>query len=141
MFQAAPIFGVGPGHYDIAYPQFAIQGWPQPLGHAHNYYLNVLAEMGLVGLVAYLGALASWFLTGLRALRQLLPSGILGVATLEHAVVIGVLGSLAAAAVHNGFDDLYVHGMNVHVGLLLGLMLIMGRVKHPASRNMRSRGG
>jgi len=29
--------------------------------------------------------------------------------------------------VHNLFDNLYVHGMNVHVGLLLGVTFAVGQ--------------
>ncbi len=46
--------GVGFGNYEAAYPRFALINWTAPLGHAHNYYLNLLAEVGVIGLAAYL---------------------------------------------------------------------------------------
>jgi putative inorganic carbon (HCO3(-)) transporter len=46
--------GVGIGCYEPAYSQFALINWPIALGHAHNYYLNLAAETGLIGLLAYL---------------------------------------------------------------------------------------
>jgi DNA-binding transcriptional MocR family regulator len=36
-----------------------------------------------------------------------------------------------AAAIHNLFDNLYVHGMNVHVGLLLGFIAAAGEASAP----------
>ncbi|MGC9333135.1 MAG: O-antigen ligase family protein, partial [Anaerolineae bacterium] len=42
-------FGVGAGNYEANYAQYALPQWPLALGHAHNYYLNVMAEAGLVG--------------------------------------------------------------------------------------------
>jgi len=119
-----PLVGVGPGHYVVAYPEYAILPyWKDPLGHAHNVYLNVGAEMGLIGLAAYLAMLASWLWVGLVVVRRLgraEPGG------LRRALAVGVVASLAAAAVHNVFDNLYVHGMNVHVGLLLGVLGAVG---------------
>jgi hypothetical protein len=38
-----------------------------------------------------------------------------------------VLGVVTATATHNLFDNLYVAGMNVHLGLLLGLAASAGR--------------
>jgi O-antigen ligase len=126
MFEAEPIFGVGPGHFVAAHALYGFKEWP-PLGHAHNYYLNVLAEMGSVGLAGYLLALSAWFVGGAVYLRRLGSSPLTGGTGLGRAVVIGVLGALAAAGVHNLFDNLYVHEMNVHVGLLLGIMFAVGR--------------
>jgi O-antigen ligase len=61
-FGSAPITGVGPGQFEVRYTDFA----PPPAGTGivittHNAYLNVLAELGLPGLLAFLGYLAlSW---------------------------------------------------------------------------------
>lgn len=131
MFEASPLFGVGPGHFVAAYERYGLPNWP-PLGHAHNYYLNVLAEMGATGLAAYVLTVSGWFVGGLSYLRSLsfrdlaLSRGAPRL-NLERAVIIGVLGALAAAAVHNVFDNLYVHEMNLHVGLLIGLMMAIGQ--------------
>src|SRR5690606_34926810 len=53
MARAHPWLGVGFGNYEIAYADFRLMNWKFPLGHAHNYYLNVLAEAGMIGLIAY----------------------------------------------------------------------------------------
>jgi len=36
---------------------------------------------------------------------------------------------LIALSVHNVFDNLYVHGMYVHVGMILGLIYVMDPVR------------
>ena len=41
---------------------------------------------------------------------------------LHRALAVGVVAGLAAVAVHNLFDNLYVHGLNAQVGLLLGIV-------------------
>ncbi|MDQ7025931.1 MAG: O-antigen ligase family protein, partial [Anaerolineae bacterium] len=39
-----PWLGVGLGNYEIAYEEYRLINWDEALGHAHNYYLNILAE-------------------------------------------------------------------------------------------------
>ncbi len=54
MFLHSPVTGVGAGNFDMAYPYFTLPAWSSFLsGHAHNYYLNLLAETGIIGLVSY----------------------------------------------------------------------------------------
>ncbi|MEM9776570.1 MAG: O-antigen ligase family protein, partial [Chloroflexota bacterium] len=54
MFESNIWTGVGFGNYDAAYPDHFVGTWERSLGHAHNYYINLLAETGIVGLLAYL---------------------------------------------------------------------------------------
>jgi putative inorganic carbon (HCO3(-)) transporter len=112
-----PLLGVGIGNYVPVYPAYAVPGWKDPLGHAHNQYLNVAAETGLVGLAAYLFLVAAWAGHAWRAVRSL--SGY------AQGVSLGVLGVLGSLATHSLFDNLYVHGMNMHLALLLGLLFVL----------------
>lgn len=115
-----PLFGVGPGHYVLAYPRYAILPyWEDPLGHAHNFYLHVAAELGILGLVLYLVMVGSWLWLGLSLARRLKGQERQG---FQRAVAVGVVACLTAASAHNLFDNLYVQGMNVHVALLLGII-------------------
>ena len=59
MFAAHPILGVGAGNYDAAYAKYALPDWPDALGYAHNYYINVAAETGILGFVAFLALTAA----------------------------------------------------------------------------------
>jgi O-antigen ligase len=105
--------GVGTGNYEPVYAQYALPLWPLPLGHAHNYYLNVAAEAGFLGLVAYLFLWGAALLVSWRATRR---------ATGWYwGVALGLLGVLVHLSVHNFFDNLYVHGMYLHVAILLGI--------------------
>jgi putative inorganic carbon (HCO3(-)) transporter len=114
-----PLLGVGIGNYVPVYPAYAVPGWKDPLGHAHNYYLNMAAEAGLLGLGAYLLFLLACFRHGWSATRSLVG--------LHQAVALGILGVLTAFAVHSLFDNLYVHGMNMHLATLLGLVFVVAR--------------
>ncbi len=64
MFIAHPLLGVGIGNYPDAYPAFYVTIFVDPLGHAHNYYINVAAEMGIVGLIVYLAFVLAIFIAG-----------------------------------------------------------------------------
>lgn len=117
MFAASPWIGIGFGNYAAVYPQYALPKWDDPLGHAHNYYLNVLGEAGLLGFTAYLVlwiALLAWIW---RAARSL-PGWTQGVGA-------GALGVLVALSIHNFFDNLFVHAMYLQVGLMLGLVEVL----------------
>ena len=83
LFLSAPVFGIGFGHYVPM--SVLVTGSPDPI-NAHNWYLTVLAEQGIVG-VALLGVLA---VALVRALMTR-PS-------MARTVGAAVLGALATAA-------------------------------------------
>jgi putative inorganic carbon (hco3(-)) transporter len=113
-----PLLGVGVGNYAAAYDEYALPGWSEALGHAHNYYLNMAAEAGLLGLAALLFLLVEIFRSLARGLRIQRPG------SFRHALLVGLLGSFIVLCVHNLFDNLLVHGMPVQVGLLMGLAAV-----------------
>lgn len=117
MFATHPAIGVGMGNYAVAYPDYALPRWSDPLGHAHNYYLNVAAETGTVGLFAYL---VLWLAAVWQAWRAIRASN--GIA---RGVAAGLLGMIVALSIHNGFDNLFVHGMAAQVGIGLGMISTM----------------
>jgi O-antigen ligase len=69
MFAAHPLLGVGAGNYDAAYARYAVPGWPDPLGHAHDYYINAAAETGLLGLLTFLALIAVTLVTAWQAVH------------------------------------------------------------------------
>ncbi len=136
MFVDEPLLGVGPGNYPAVYEAYYIRPWREPLGHAHNYYLNMAAEAGLTGLFALLVVLFLAFRTLLRRYRAIgrpdmvhdagldappRPSGALS-RPFARALAVGLLGSLVVVCTHNLFDNLLVHGVGIQIGILLGLI-------------------
>jgi len=109
--------GVGFGNYEPAYHHYALINWPFPLGHAHNYYLNLLAETGVLGLAAYVGVWTAVFWQTIRLLYRLdnLPRGI----------ALGLLAAFSALAVHHLVDKLYVNNIYIHLGAMLGLLQLL----------------
>lgn len=103
MFTAAPVWGMGPGTFGLFHPLYP---------DAHNLILNIAAETGAVGLVAFaLLALAvgsalyarraSPFARGVGAsLVGMLAAGLIGVPTYEIAVSTA-LAVLIGVALHD----------------------------------------
>ncbi len=123
MFQDHWYLGVGAGGYPVRYADYALKEWPKAMGHAHNIYLNVAAETGIIGLLGYAAMVISWIWVAARRAFYLRR---VAFGSVSWAVVVGCLGVLLATSLHNTFDNLYVHGMNVHIGLILGLIALRG---------------
>ncbi len=117
MARERPWLGVGFDNYEVAYPVYALMEWQNPLGHAHNYYLNLLAETGIVGLGAYVLAWLAIFALTIWQWRR--SHGV------ERGWCIGLLGVWTYLAVHSLVDKLYVNNMFLHIGCLLGLLAIL----------------
>jgi O-antigen ligase len=114
MAQVHPWLGVGLGNYEAAYAHYRLLNWKFPLGHAHNYYLNVLAETGMIGLISYSTLWAS--IIGLTWQARRHPD------TLTRCVIIGLLGTWTYLTVHSLTDNLYVNNLFLHIGVMLGLL-------------------
>ena len=106
--------GVGFGCFEPAYSDFDLINWPIPLGHAHNYYLNIAAETGLIGLSAYLGLWAAVFWRTWQAIRR--ATGV------YRGLAIGLLGAWTQLSTHHLLDNLFVNNVHLHIGVLLGLL-------------------
>ena len=119
MAQDAPVFGIGLGNYAAAYDEHRLINWEAPLGHAHNLYLNFLAETGALGLAAYLAFWSAIFRVTWQLRRHPDRSA--------RALAIGLLGSWTYIAVHSVFDNLYVNNLFLHIGVLLGVLAILHR--------------
>ena len=109
--------GVGLGNYEIVYDNYRLINWREPLGHAHNYYLNILAEAGIIGLLGYGKAwLVIMWLTW-RTRKH--PDN------LARLAAVGLLGSWAYLSIHHLFDSLYVNNLFIHLGLMLGILSVL----------------
>jgi O-antigen ligase len=119
MSREYPCLGVGFGNYEVAYDEFRLVNWDEALGHAHNYYLNILAETGMIGFLAYIGMWLTivWITWRVRAHPDLLV----------RSMVVGLLGAWTYLAVHSLLDNLYVNNLFLHLGVMFGLLSIFYR--------------
>jgi O-antigen ligase len=132
MWRANFWLGVGFGGYEPAYPDYALINWPFALGHAHNYYLNLLAETGLLGLLAYVLLFALTLVGLLRATRRL--SG------WERGATVGLVGSWVQISAHHLVDNLLVNNVHLHAGALLALSAwLIARARYGSSGSVTGR--
>jgi O-antigen ligase len=117
MFAAHPWAGVGLGNYGVVYADYRLYNWEIPLGHAHNIYLNVLAETGIPGLVTYVILWASVIALTMRAVRT--------TAGWRRGLALGLCGAWAHLAVHQIVDNLYVDNTHFLIAGLLAMLIYL----------------
>jgi O-antigen ligase len=126
MWNAYPALGIGPGNYNEAYPDFFAGRWSISQGHAHNYYLHILAETGPVGLGLYLVLYISLFIQALRLWRA-------AKGHVAGALGLGGCGIMLAVAGHNVFENLHVLNLGIQLSGVWGLLIVAERLlKSPA---------
>lgn len=117
MVRYFPWTGVGLGNYEPVYPAFRLVNWPFPLGHAHDIYLNVLAETGIIGFLAYA---ALWLVIFWRTWLLTRSADVW-----RRSAGLGLLGTWTHLSVHNLVDNLYVANIHLHLAALLGVLTIL----------------
>ncbi len=115
MFADHPLTGVGPGNYTAAYIDRASAPWYVSRGHAHNYYLHMAAQAGIIGLIAYLGVLVTVAVQAVRTARRTRD-------VLTRSIVVGCCGLIAAVAGHNMLENL--HALNLGIQLAAAWALV-----------------
>lgn len=124
MAQANPWLGVGYGNYDAAYATYKLLQWDNSLGHAHNIYLNLLAETGAIGFVAYCVLWATIFVVTIRLVRHSSFIKPFSTFNFQHSTLsLGLLGAWAHFSAHNFFDNLFVANIHILIGVYLGLLI------------------
>ncbi|HXI92934.1 MAG TPA: O-antigen ligase family protein [Blastocatellia bacterium] len=96
MFRAHPILGIGLGAFETVYPIYGRGDGSFVIQFAHNDYLQVLADGGIVG-----GAIALWFIIVIaRAVMQVTRSA----DPFLRALGLGSAAGVFALLVHSLFD-------------------------------------
>lgn len=114
MIRNAPWTGTGLGTYRYVYPRFQ----PEKIStlavtHAHNDYLELAAEMGLIGLILVLGILLFFIIRAIRSLKHLKEQR-------DRIITISAFSSILSILVHTFFE------FNFHIlsnALLFGMIL------------------
>jgi len=150
MFKSNPLVGVGLGHYAVRFPDFAAPLMQTAFGRqvtqqfssvesdninirakrAHNDYVQVAAEMGLLGIAALLTLLVVFVWSGIAQLRRAQPCQRLPLLLLVAGVV-----ALATDALVN--FPMHLPASALNAVLLLGLA--HSRYLRPTSRTVNLR--
>lgn len=116
IFKDYPLFGSGLATFGIVYP--AYQESPLAFSkYAHNHYLQMLSEVGVLGAIPFFLLIISLIFLGLRAIKK----KFLKVSEEDFYMIFffcGILGSL----IHNGADfDWYFPANFITFWILAGL--------------------
>lgn len=117
MFEDNPLDGVGIGNFNARYPDYFVRTqFRISQGHAHNFYVHVLAETGVVGLLLYLTLTLGF---------MLLAGKVAWSADGGYArfLALGALGTMVAVAVHNLFEDLHVLNLGIQLSVTWALAI------------------
>lgn len=109
-----PIFGVGWGSYFMVYPyyDFFINNPDVLIVHAHNMYLNIAAEIGLLGFMAFCSILFG-------AMHMAFSKPQIRESQLLNGLMLGFGLALACIAV-NGFTDYVL--FNIELSMLFWII-------------------
>lgn len=125
MIMDHPWLGIGWGAYWLVYPayDFFIGDGGARIVHAHNMYLNIAAEIGLLGLALFILVMAGHLVYALRLWHRL-PAGRL------RGLTLGLAGALLSLAV-SGFGDYIMFNIQIAMlfWLLCALVVAMGMVR------------
>jgi len=117
MIKDHPIFGVGFGAFELLSIQYmADLGLTRPLV-AHNMYVQIFSEMGLLGILTFLSILFFSFRAGLYLRKRASDRFYRGIA-------VAFLACLAALAIANAFGNRFYNGvMTGYFWIFSALML------------------
>lgn len=117
-----PIAGVGFGH--IPFKQtFETYIRTMPTYHAHNTYLEIAAELGIPGLIAFLFLLFIIFKYGIQSLIN-------GQNRYIKIMAAGLFSGLAGVLAHGAVENvIYLTRIIVYFWILIGLILVLMKIK------------
>lgn len=120
MWWSRPVVGYGAGTFALVYPTYQSFVVDSVINHAHNDYLELLSETGLVGL-----GLVSWFLTLVyrKTTKQLQPRS----RSIDSAAMIAVMAGITGLLVHSLVD------FNFHIPSNAALFFVMCAIAATAS--------
>jgi O-antigen ligase len=111
MFVEDPLLGVGLANFPHLYQEYARRIAPDSrleIREPHSRYLEVAAEMGLVGILAFSALLASLFLAMRAGERGLKAAGDLDGAGMVRSVEVGLIGFLIGSIfLHSAFSRFF----------------------------------
>ena len=120
MIKKYPVFGVGLGNYSVQSPKFRTTNELKVNKYlpfwAHNDYLQIASETGILGISAFLFLLATFFYKAIKSLRLMEKNLMI--------VAIGLISSLPATLTHSFFSfNLYQIVPTMLLWLCMGLVM------------------
>lgn len=124
MFIAHPWIGLGLGTFMFNFKEFIASDYKYTPAYAHNCYLQMASEIGVIGLMAFLSLLAVFFYQGVSALRS-------QERTFHWYILLASLAGISGYCVQMGVDTILY---SLDLGMLFWLVMGMGVA---AMRNLK----
>jgi putative inorganic carbon (HCO3(-)) transporter len=119
LVRAYPVFGCGLGGYETAFSRFKVSGLLVTDDFAHNDYLQLLAELGLVGFA--IGVTLAF-----SVMRMALHSAINSSDPQARYFAVACVGALCAIAVHSLADfNLYIPANAMLLAWISGITMTL----------------
>lgn len=132
-FTENPLFGTGIGSFGFALPSHA-QAAGYLVSHAHNIYLHLLAEIGLVGFIAFFSYIGIAVYVAYRMMKS-------SHCKQTRKLSIGVMAACIGLMVHGTVDaTLYLPQLSVFIWLIIAVARNMGEleaIRLPAIMRLR----
>jgi O-antigen ligase len=115
IFLTHPVAGTGFGTFSLVYPAFRLPGDPNtlPMPFAHNIFMNMAAEGGVLGLITFVCVVIAGIYGGWRWHRAAREGQ-------ERATAAMFLSAFVGSIVHQMFDGTL---LSVHLGMGLWMLL------------------
>jgi O-antigen ligase len=127
-----PLTGAGLGAFSAAYPRYDTANGNYRLEQAHNDYLQILSDGGMVGGLLGLVFVVLLFRTALKRMQTH--------DKFRRGVALGALSGCAGVLVHSFFDfTLHTTANGLMFLLLAALATVNGRVEEPETQSRRKR--
>jgi O-antigen ligase len=127
-----PLIGTGLGSFGAVYPRYDTASGLYRLEQAHNDYLQILSDAGVVGGLVALAFVVALFRMALKRMQ----SG----DKMRRGIALGALAGCAGALVHSFFDFTLHTTANALLFLVLAaLATVNGRVEEPDVPHRRRR--
>lgn len=118
-FKEEPLIGIGAGNFQNAYTIHRHE--PKQSRYAHNIWVRVLGETGIVGLALLVGALVVAFVALFRRRGGLSPP--------VQALIAGSAAASIQIFAHASFD--WIEEFPVNLGIALGVLFLACRLAGP----------
>jgi O-antigen ligase len=114
MIMDNPFLGTGPGTFKHAYPAYQVPGHSELRRYAHNDYLNITAELGLLFIPIAMVLVYRFFRTGFQKLQSSSRQ--------KSGLALGCMAGIFAILVHSLSDfNLYIPANTILFTIISGL--------------------
>ncbi len=116
MFMSSPLFGLGLGTFMFNFKRFVAENYRYGAAYAHNCFLQILSELGLIGFISFLSIFILFPYNGIKILLKKKK-------TFSWYVLLGSLAALLGYSVEMAVDTVFY---NLDLGLLFWILLGLG---------------